>query len=63
MYRQSMHIEPDSYRDRACTWMAAGLITTVPTTAEEAKKLGEDLIKTKGGEMLSKVSGTCSCAI
>ena len=43
--------------------MAAGLVTSMPKTAEEAKKLGEEVITTKGGEMLSKLSGTLSCAI
>ena len=33
-------------------------MTTVPTSVDEAKKMGEDLIKTKGGAMLSKLSGT-----
>ena len=45
--------------------MTGGMITTVPTTADEAKKMGEDLIKKKGGEFLSKVSGSdvlnCIC--
>ena len=37
--------------------VTGGMITTVPTTADEAKKMGEDLIKKKGGEFLSKISG------
>ena len=34
-----------------------GLVTAVPMSVEEAKMMGEDLIKVKGGEMLSKASG------
>ena len=34
-----------------------GLITSVPATADEAKAIGEGLIKAKGGELLSKLSG------
>ena len=39
-----------------------GLVTTVPTTADEAKKMGEDLIQKKGGKMLSKISGAYICS-
>ena len=33
------------------------MITTVPMSADEAKQMGLDLVKKKGGEMLSKISG------
>ena len=46
------------YRVYMLAQMKGGLVTTVPTSVDEAKKIGEDLIKKKGGEMLSKVSGT-----
>ena len=36
-------------------------MTTVPMSVDEAKKMGEDLIKTKGGAMLSKFSGARVC--
>ena len=38
--------------------MTDGLVTTVPTSVAEAKQMGMDLVHKKGGEMLSKVSGT-----
>ena len=38
--------------------LTGGLITTVPMTADEATKMGKDLIKKKGGEILSQISGT-----
>ena len=37
--------------------MTGGLITAMPMTVEEAKKMGEDLVSTKGGQTLSKASG------
>ena len=37
--------------------MTGGLITTVPASVDEAKQMGVDLVKKKGGEMLSKLSG------
>ena len=33
------------------------MITTLPTTAAEAAHIGEDLLKNKGGELLSTLSG------
>ena len=33
------------------------MITTVPMSVDEAKKMGKDLIQKKGGEFLSKISG------
>ena len=32
-------------------------MTTVPTSVDEAKKIGVDLLEKKGGELLSKISG------
>ena len=43
------------------TSITGGLITTVPTSADEAKAIAEGLIRTKGGELLSKVTGTSTC--
>ena len=36
-------------------------MTTVPTSSDEAKKLGEDLIKKKGGLVLAKLTGMHMC--
>ena len=36
-------------------------MTTVPTSSDEAKKLGEDLIKKKGGPVLAKLTGMHMC--
>ena len=44
-------------------WLAGGLITKVPLSVEAAKEMGMGLIKTKGGEMLSKLSGTAGSSI
>ena len=38
--------------------MAGGIITTVPLSADEAKKMGKDLINKQGGPMLAKLTGT-----
>ena len=35
------------------------MITTLPTTVAEAAHIGEDLLKNKGGELLSTLSGAC----
>ena len=37
--------------------MTGGMITTVPTSVEEAKQLGKDLVQNEGGKMLSKMTG------
>ena len=40
--------------------MTGGMITTVPTSVEEAKQLGKDLVQNEGGKMLSKMTGAPS---
>ena len=54
-----VHCQHAWARGHICTYTQStgGLVTTVPTTANEAAELGEHLIKKKGGEMLAKVSG------
>jgi hypothetical protein len=39
------------------------MITTVPTSADEAKKMGKDLIQKKGGPVLAKLTGTHICIV
>ena len=47
----------------ASTWVTGGMITTVPTSADEAKKMGKDLIQKKGGPVLAKLTGTHICIV
>ena len=37
--------------------MAGGIITTVPMSVDEAKKMGKDLIQEQGGLMLANLTG------
>ena len=37
--------------------MTGGIITTMPLSVDEAKKMGMDLLKTEGGKLLSRYSG------
>ena len=42
-----------------------GVVTTVPMSADEAKQMALDIVKTEGGKYLSKASGTsmCQCSL
>ena len=41
--------------------LIGGLVTTMPTSTDNAKRMGKELIIMKGGELLSKLSGTYLC--
>ena len=54
-----MHGPSTCVRQQSYELMVGGLIETMPTSVNEAKLMGEDLLEKKGGELLSKASGTC----
>ena len=43
--------------DKILSRLTGGLIPELPTSVDGAIKMGKDVIKKKGGEMLAKVTG------